>query len=171
MLLLLLDGRCHPLIEEKEFGAEQTDTLRPRCECPGSTPGRPEVGEQGNERPVGERARTRAALQCSSALLDPPIGLGLLVDIRADRDKAVRRIHDHLGSIGQRIRACDADDGDDRLLAGEDRRVRGGATLSGDQRKHLPEIEERGVCRREVVCDEHERHLGVGNARRMTARE
>ena len=57
-----------------------------------------------------------------------------------------------------------ADDGDDRLLAREDRGVRGRAAVGGDEREHLVEVEQRGVGRREVVRDEDERMPGVGHA-------
>ena len=64
--------------------------------------------------------------------------------------------------------------GDDRLLAGEDRGVRGRSALGGDQGEHLVEVEQRGVGRREILRDEDERMPGVGHAgsrrRRAAAR-
>ena len=56
-----------------------------------------------------------------------------------------------------------ADDRGDAQRAGEDRRVRGGAALGGDDGAHPGRVEQGGVRGREVAGDEHERLRALGH--------
>jgi len=85
---------------------------------------------------------------------------GALGVARVDGDGSRRRVDDNRLAVGQVEGTSDADDRDDGLLTGEDRRVRGRTAVGGDQREHLRQVEQRGVGGREVARDEDEGVLG-----------
>ncbi len=163
-LALLFDRRRLVRAQEEELGAEQPDALCTQGDGFGGGLGLAEVGEQGHRSAVRQRTGCdrRGRGRC-------PIGGAVLRTFelfgrRLRRHDAGRGIHDHGLAVHEVLRRHGADDGHDRLLARQDRGVRGRAALGGDQGEHLVEVEQGGVGGREVLRDEHERMPGVGHA-------
>ena len=106
-----LRPRARPRRPRPSRGWRAAGSAVPSASAPGSTP------------PASAAARS-SMRRCASARCC--VG-------RGDGDRAGRRIHDDLVAVGQRVRAGGADDRDDRLLARQDRGVRGRAALLGHE--------------------------------------
>ncbi|KZX21730.1 hypothetical protein ACH61_01100 [Rathayibacter tanaceti] len=156
-------------VEEEELGAEQAHTLGSQLDRVLCTVGRAEVREQRHGVAVGQRARYDGGREHLRALGDrgfrcTDLGVG-----GVHRHDAGRGVEDDQLAVAQIESTRGADDGGDRLLAGEDRRVRGRATVARDQAEDLVEVEQSGVGRGEIAGDEHERLLRLRDARRRNA--
>src|SRR5690606_5224919 len=104
-----------------------------------------EVRQQRDRGAVGEGAGGERGVGGGLAGGNARIRGGELGLCGVDDHRAGAGVHDDLGALGDVGGAGGAHDGDDALLPGEDRRVRGGSAIAGDQRQHLVEVEQRRV--------------------------
>ena len=168
-LRLLLDGRCLRGGEEEELGAEQAHALGAEFDRLGGAAGLAEVRQERDGRAVLQCAGRDGGGCRGRPRVGTVLRLRQLVGGRVGRHDALGGVDDDDVTVDEVLRARDAHDRDDRLLAGEDRGVRGGTALGGDEGQHLVEVEQGGVGGGEVLRDEHERVAGVGDARRGQA--
>ena len=170
-LALLRHGRGLRRGQEEELGAEEADALGAASDGVGRVRGLSQVGQQGDRRAVGEGAGRGGRGRRRPAVGDPLRGAFLLVLPRVGHDGAGGGVDDHRRPGGEVAGLGGADDGDDALLAREDRGVRGRPALECHQGQDLLQVQQRRVGRGEIAGDEDERMPRIGDAGRREPAE
>ena len=161
-LHLLVDARLGVAVEEAELGAEQPDSFGAALDGARHVARRADV--RAKQHPVAV-ARLAGALERRQSDHRGRGGLRRLVGAHDDLPRV---------SVDEQQLAVDdacglgvADHGGEPQFAGDDRRVRGRATLFGDEREAHGRVERDRVGGRQVVGHQDERLAPVGNPRRL----
>ena len=157
---LLLDGGLGRLVEEAELGAEQADAHGVGL---GGRAGGGTVTDVGEQLDLVTVLGGAVAVEDAHAL-GQLAGVAQGVLARVEGDGALGAVDEDDVAVGQGVGdgLAGAHDRGNAQGSREDRRVGGGAALGGDEGDDLLRVEQGGVGRGEVACDQHE---GLGQAR------
>lgn len=89
----------------------------------------------------------------------------LLLLCWGEQDYRVGGINDNLISVTELSCLGYSHYGGDAFAAGQNGGVGGWSAFNGDQRQHLVQIQQRGIGRSKILCDQDERVPGVGDSR------
>ena len=161
---LLVDGRRILPVEVEELGAEEADTLGVDLGDRGRPGGVADVEQQRDRVAVGRPTGPATGGPRRATPLFVTVGLRGLVRRDPDADLASAAVDlDELALAQQGRRSA----GDDRRQAeapGQDRRVARRSALDRHERQHPLRGQRHGVGRGEVVGDEDERGVALGDA-------
>ncbi len=138
--LLVFDRRGVVRVEEEELGAEQANTFCALVDRILQFVDRTEVREERDGGAVREPARANWDVGSGSAGCEGRQGGGCFSIRRIYRDDPRRGIDDDRFAVLERQGTKRSDDGNDRLLAGENRRVRGRSAVARNEREYLVEV-------------------------------